>query len=96
MKIEINNKTVTFNHNKHKIEIHPIWLRERVNDKEFLDKKTEQNFFDPSLLKNIEIENAIIDADKRFLQRVFIDCDCSEGKMRHLIRKFNSQSESNR
>ena len=60
MKIEANNKTVTFNHDNQKIEIHPIWLRERVNNKEFLDKRTEQRLFDPSLLENIKIENAVI------------------------------------
>ena len=51
MKIETNNNTVTFDHNNHKIEIHPMWLRERVNNKEFLDKKTKQRLFDPSLLE---------------------------------------------
>jgi gamma-butyrobetaine dioxygenase len=60
MKIELNNKKIIFNNNQNKIEIHPIWLRERVNNKEFLDKRTAQRLFDPSLLENIEIEHAII------------------------------------
>jgi hypothetical protein len=50
MKIELNNKKIIFNNNQNKIEIHPIWLRERVSNKEFLDKRTAQRLFDPSLL----------------------------------------------
>ena len=60
MKIEVNNNTVIFNNNNQKTEIHPLWLRERVNGEEFLDKKTEQRLFDPSFLENIEIKSAII------------------------------------
>ena len=63
MKIEVNNNSVTFNYNNHAVEIHPIWLRERVNNKEFLDKRTAQRLFDPSLLENIKIENAVIKKD---------------------------------
>ena len=63
MKIEVNNNTVILNNNNHKTEIHPLWLRERVNGKEYLDKKTEQRLFDPSFLENIEIKSAIIKND---------------------------------
>ena len=50
MKIEVNNNIVIFNNSNNKTEIHPLWLRERVNNKEYLDQKTEQRLFDPSLL----------------------------------------------
>ena len=94
MKIEINNKTITFNHNKHKIEIHPIWLRERVNDKEFLDKKTEQRLFDPSLLENIEIENAFINKD--ILELSFSDGVKSKYEINKLTSEFlDSENISN-
>ena len=63
MKVETKNNTVTFIYNDQKIEVHPIWLRERVNNSEFLDKRTEQRLFDPSLLENIKIENAVIKKD---------------------------------
>ena len=63
MKVETKNNTVTFIYNDEKIEVHPIWLRERVNNSEFLDKRTEQRLFDPSLLENIKIENAVIKKD---------------------------------
>ena len=42
MKIEVNNNTITFNNNKKKTEIHPLWLRERVSSKEYLDKKRKR------------------------------------------------------
>ena len=60
MKIEVNNNTIIFNNSNKKTEIHPLWLRERVSNKEYLDQKTEQRLFDPSLLENIKIKNAII------------------------------------
>jgi gamma-butyrobetaine dioxygenase len=58
MKIEINNRKIIFNNNQNKREIHPIWLRERVRNEEFLDKNNDQRLFDPSVLDNIDIENA--------------------------------------
>ena len=71
MKIEVKNNVVTFNHNSQKIEVHPIWLRERVNGKEHLDEKTNQRLFDSSFLENIEIKNAII--NKNILELTFND-----------------------
>ncbi len=63
MKIELNNNKVIFNVNQKQTEIHPIWLRERVRDEEFLDKNNDQRLFDPSILNNINIENAQINND---------------------------------
>ena len=94
MKIDVNNKTVTFNHNNHKIEIHPTWLRERVSGKEFLDKKTEQRLFDPSLLENIKIENAIINGG--VLELSFNDGVNSKYEITKLASEFlDSESLSN-
>ena len=45
MKIELNNRKIIFNNNQNKTEIHPIWLRERVRDEEFLDKNNDQRLF---------------------------------------------------
>ena len=42
MKIEVNNNTVIFCYNNKKKEIHPIWLRERVNGSNQLDPKSNQ------------------------------------------------------
>ena len=53
MKIEINDNKIYLNISKKKTEIHPIWLRERVNGNKYLDKQTDQRLFDPSFLENI-------------------------------------------
>ena len=47
MKIELNENKVFFNNGESVQEIHPFWLRERVNGDEFLDKGTQQRLFDP-------------------------------------------------
>ena len=58
MKIELSENKVFFEDNGSKKEIHPFWLRERVNGEKFVDKGTQQRLFDPTELKeNIEIKN---------------------------------------
>ena len=52
MKIELNDNKVYFNNGSLKKEIHPFWLRERVDGEEFLDKGTQQRLFDPTSLDN--------------------------------------------
>ena len=54
MKIELNKNKVLFNNGSTIQEIHPFWLRERVEGEEFLDKRTQQRLFDPSSM-NTEI-----------------------------------------
>ena len=57
MKIELSNNKVFFENNGSKKEIHPFWLRERVNGESFVDKGTQQRLFDPTELnENIEIK----------------------------------------
>ena len=51
MKIEVNNNAVIFNHNNKKIEIHPIWLRERVREEKYLDRNSDQRLFDPIIFR---------------------------------------------
>ena len=48
MKIELIQNKVYFNNGVEKKEIHPFWLRERVNNKEYLDSTTQQRLYDPS------------------------------------------------
>ena len=50
MKIELNQNKIFFNNGKSIEEIHPFWLRERVDGEEFLDKGTQQRLFDPSTM----------------------------------------------
>ena len=53
MKIELHENKVYFNNGTEKKEIHPFWLRERVNGDNFVDKGTQQRLFDPFfLIKN--------------------------------------------
>ena len=52
MKIELIKNKVYFNNGSEKKEIHPFWLRERVNGEEYLDKGTQQRLFDPTFLSN--------------------------------------------
>ena len=61
MKIELKNNKVFLEDNGLKKEIHPFWLRERVNGENFVDQGTQQRLFDPTELKrNIEIIKILI------------------------------------
>ena len=72
MKIELNENKVYFNNGSIVKEIHPLWLRERVDGEEFLDKGTQQRLFDPTSLSNeISINSAII--SEKFLEIDFND-----------------------
>ena len=51
MKIELKDNQVFFENHGLKKEIHPFWLRERVNGNEFIDKKTQQRLFDPTQIQ---------------------------------------------
>ena len=57
MKIELLKNKVFLNDGGFKKEIHPFWLRERVNGDKFVDNKTKQRLFDPTQIEeDIEIE----------------------------------------
>ena len=72
MKIELNKNKVFFNDGSNKEEIHPLWLRERVNDDKFLDKSTQQRLFDPTSLK-VEIGIKKVEIQNNFLEIDFSD-----------------------
>ena len=69
MKIELNENKIFFNNGKSVQEIHPFWLRERVDGDDFLDKGTQQRLFDPSqmdgeiIIKKAQIKNGILEVD---------------------------------
>ena len=52
MKIELDRNKVLFNNGSSIQEIHPFWLRERVDGEEYLDKGTQQRLFDPSSMSS--------------------------------------------
>ena len=64
MKIELINNKVFFENQGLKKEIHPFWLRERVNGDVYVDKTTQQRLFDPTELKaKIKIDNLKLSND---------------------------------
>ena len=72
MKIELDRNKVLFNNGSSIHEIHPFWLRERVDGEEYLDKGTQQRLFDPSSMSSeIIIEKANI--NEGFLEIDFND-----------------------
>ncbi len=86
MKIELENNKVFFNKGSNKEEIHPFWLRERVDGEEFLDKGTQQRLFDPSTMNsNIIIERAKINGN-------FLEINFNDGVTTKLdINKISSE-----
>ena len=44
MRIEVakNKKRIIFFYNKQNIELHPLWLRERISNSKYLDRATGQ------------------------------------------------------
>ena len=60
MRIEIakNHKKIIIFLDNRNIEIHPLWLRERVNNSEFLDRATGQRLYDVQL--NLQVTDRTI------------------------------------
>ena len=89
MKIELNENKVYFNSGTVKKEIHPFWLRERVDGEEFLDKGTQQRLFDPTTLNSeISINTAII--KEKFLEVNFNDGVISRLDIEKLALEFSN------
>ena len=72
MKIELSNNKVFFENQGSKKEIHPFWLRERVNGEDFVDKGTQQRLFDPTTLKQ-DIKINKVNLTDEFLEISFTD-----------------------
>ena len=90
MKIELNNNKVFFNNGSLKKEIHPFWLRERVDGEEFLDKGTQQRLFDPTFLDSrITIKKANI--KDKFLEIDFNDGVYSKLDIEKLAQEFHNE-----
>ena len=90
MKIEVNNNKVFFNKGSSKYEVHPFWLRERVDGEEFLDKGTQQRLFDPSSMGGeIVIEKAKINGN--FLEVNFNDGVSSKINLNKIALEFSNK-----
>ena len=92
MKIELKDKKVFFENQGSKKEIHPFWLRERVNGDSFVDKKTQQRLFDPTKLKeDIEIDN--LNLSKDFLEVTFNDGAYIKLAIQNILKEFFNINE---
>ena len=89
MKIELNNNKVYLDNDGEKKEIHPFWLRERVNGDKFVDIKTKQRLFDPTQIQeNIKIND--INLSKDFLEVTFNDGASTKLSIQKLIEEFSN------
>ena len=89
MKLELKNNKVFFESKGLKKEIHPFWLRERVNGEKFIDKSTQQRLFDPTQLQeNIQIKNLSLCND--FLEVNFNDGASTKIAVIDIFKEFSS------
>ena len=89
MKIELENNKVFFENQGLKKEIHPFWLRERVNGDNFVDKGTQQRLFDPTELEeNIKIKSSIISDD--YLEITFNDGAHTKLAIQTILKEFSN------
>ena len=91
MKIELNNNKVYLDNDGEKKEIHPFWLRERVNGDKFVDIKTKQRLFDPTQIQeNIKINDINLSND--FLEVTFNDGAFTKLSIQELIKEFSNNN----
>ena len=89
MKIELDNNKVYLDNDGEKKEIHPFWLRERVNGDKFVDIKTKQRLFDPTQIQeDIKINN--INLSNNFLEVTFNDGASTKLSIQELIEEFSN------
>ena len=89
MKIELNNNKVYLDNHGVKKEIHPFWLRERVNGDKFVDIRTKQRLFDPTQIQeNIKIND--INLSNNFLEVTFNDGASTKLSIQDLIEEFSN------
>src|SRR6056300_1678160 len=92
MKFELSENKVFFENDGVKKEIHPFWLRERVNGNHYVDKKTQQRLFDPTeLKKNIKIKKLSILDD--FLEVTFDDGTFTKIAIQSILREFANDND---
>ncbi len=90
MKIELIENKIFINKGDFKEEIHPFWLRERLDGEEFLDKGTQQRLFDPSAMDcEIGIEKAKI--SDGFIEIKFNDGASSKIDLNKLASEFTNK-----
>ncbi len=92
MKIELIQNKVYLNNGSKKKEIHPFWLRERVNGEKYLDKKTQQRLFDPTKIKEkIRINKLNLSND--YLEITFNDGTFTKLTIQNILKEFSNLNE---
>ena len=92
MKIKLTDNKVFFEKQGAKKEIHPFWLRERVNSENFLDQKTQQRLFDPTMLKNSS-EISKVNISDKFLEISFKDGAYAKLVIENILKEFEKDNE---
>ena len=92
MKIELTENKVFFEKQGSRKEIHPFWLRERVNSENFLDQKTQQRLFDPTMLKNSS-EISKVNISDKFLEVSFKDGAYAKLVIENILKEFEKDNE---
>ena len=92
MKIELTDNKVFFEKQGAKKEIHPFWLRERANSENFLDHKTQQRLFDPTMLKNSS-EISKVNISDKFLEVSFKDGSYAKLVIENILKEFEKDNE---
>ena len=92
MKIELTDNKVFFEKQGAKKEIHPFWLRERVNSENFLDQKTQQRLFDPTMLKSSS-EISKVNISDKFLEVSFKDGSYAKLVIENILKEFEKDNE---
>ena len=90
MKIEIIKNKVFFDSGSAKKEIHPFWLRERVNGEKYLDKGTQQRLFDPTFLSS-DISINKVNVDEKYLEVDFNDGVNSKLEIDKITSEFSKE-----
>ena len=89
MKIELLKNKVFLDNKGSKKEIHPFWLRERVNSDIYVDKATQQRLFDPTELK-AEIEIKKLNLSKNHLEITFNDGVYTKLAIQNILKEFTN------
>ena len=92
MKIKLTDNKVFFEKQGAEKEIHPFWLRERVNSENFLDQKTQQRLFDPTMLKNSS-EISKLNISNKFLEVSFKDGAYAKLLIENILKEFDKDNE---
>ena len=81
MKVRFSSDSLKVIHQNHDYELHPIWLRERLQGNDYIDKDTNQRLYEPSSIKlDLKIKTAKISEEK-------LDIEFNDGAKANEINK---------